>query len=97
MYFPPFTVRVPPPLSLLIGADEFPSVSAVTFLAVKVPPPVTMMAPELLLVVLISVFDILIVPFEYANTPFACEPLVITLPPLIFKVPSFTKTAAFVP
>ena len=64
-------VIVPPPLSDLMGAEELPEVTAVTLSAVRVPPPVTMMAPELLAVVVISESEMLTVPSPVAKTALA--------------------------
>ena len=47
------TVTEPPPLSVLIGAEDCPDVSIVKFLATVTPPPVVMIPPEPLADVLI--------------------------------------------
>ena len=52
---------VPPPRSERIAAEEFPEVEILRFVAVKVPPPVTMIPPELFALVLIAVSAISIV------------------------------------
>lgn len=50
-------VMVPPPRSERIGAEELPSVTTLQLSAVRVPPPVTMMPPELLELVLMETFE----------------------------------------
>jgi hypothetical protein len=46
VYVPPLTVTVPPPLSVLIAADDLPLVVTVRFSALVIPPPVSLFRPS---------------------------------------------------
>lgn len=75
VYIPPSTFIIPPPLSLLIAADDIPEVVMFKLLATIFQPPVAIIPPELSCVVVIV--ESLIVTL----VPSPLELFVVALPP----------------
>ena len=75
-----------------MGAEELPEVFTVRLSAVRVPPPVTMIPPEVLLDVVTLEFAILMTPSPIANTALACTPSVVISESEMLSVPPLART-----